>query len=90
MPVLDLALRGCKLFALAPEEVLAEAARAMDIVNLKRREVLMRGGRPFKGLGVVLQGRLQALNLNQKTANSDAAVATQQTRSTGSRMKRGR
>jgi CRP-like cAMP-binding protein len=62
MPVLDLALRGCKLFALAPEEVLAEAARAMDIVNLKRREVLMRGGRPFKGLGVVLQGRLQAMD----------------------------
>lgn len=62
MPVLDLALRGCKLFAQAPEEVLAEAARAMDIVNLKRREVLMRGGRPFKGLGVVLQGRLQAMD----------------------------
>ena len=34
----------------------------MDIVNLKRREVLMRGGRGFNGLGVVLQGRLQAMD----------------------------
>jgi CRP-like cAMP-binding protein len=48
------------LFSAAPEEVIAEAALAMDIVNLKRREVLARGGRPFRGLGVVLQGRLQA------------------------------
>ncbi len=62
MPVLDLALRGCQLFAAAPDEVIAEAAREMDIVNLKRREVLTRGGRPFKGLGVVLQGRLQAMD----------------------------
>lgn len=62
MPVLDLALRPCRLFAAAPAEVIADAARDMDIVNLKRREVLTRGGRPFKGLGVVLQGRLQAMD----------------------------
>ena len=62
MPVLDLALRGCRLFATAPEPVVAQAARDMDIVNLKRREVLVRGGRPFTGLGVVLQGRLQAMD----------------------------
>ena len=62
MPVLDLALKACRLFAAAPENVIADAAREMDIVNLKRREVLTRGGRPFKGLGVVLQGRLQAMD----------------------------
>lgn len=62
MPVIDLALRACKLFRHAPEDVLAEASREMDIVNLKRREVLMRGGRAFNGLGVVLQGRLQAMD----------------------------
>lgn len=62
MPVLDLALRPCRLFSAAPEEVIAQAARDMDIVNLKRREVLTRSGRPFRGLGVVLQGRLQAMD----------------------------
>jgi CRP/FNR family cyclic AMP-dependent transcriptional regulator len=62
MPVLDLALRACRLFASAPEEVLRQASQDMDIVNLKRREVLGRAGRPFRGLGVVLQGRLQAMD----------------------------
>ena len=62
MPVLDLALRTCRLFASAPEEVLRQASQDMDIVNLKRREVLGRAGRPFRGLGVVLQGRLQAMD----------------------------
>jgi CRP/FNR family cyclic AMP-dependent transcriptional regulator len=62
MPVLDLALRACDLFSQAPEGVLKQAAQDMDIVNLKRREVLLRGGRPFSGLGVVLQGRLQAMD----------------------------
>jgi CRP-like cAMP-binding protein len=62
MPVLDLALRACRLFATAPEEVVLSAAKDMDIVHLKRREVLMRGGKTFNGLGVVLQGRLQAMD----------------------------
>lgn len=62
MPVLDLALRGCRLFASAPEDVVLQAARDMDIVNLKRREVLQRAGKPFRGLGVVLQGRIQAMD----------------------------
>lgn len=62
MPVLDLTLRACHLFHNAPESVLLEAAQEMDIVNLKRREVLMRGSRPFGGLGVVLQGRMQAMD----------------------------
>jgi CRP-like cAMP-binding protein len=62
MPVLDLALRACDLFAQAPDDVLRQAAQDMDIVHLKRREVLLRGGLPFRGLGVVLQGRLQAMD----------------------------
>ena len=62
MPVLDLALRSCRFFATAPDPVVQQAAQDMDIVNLKRREVLVRGGRPFNGLGLVLQGRLQAIN----------------------------
>jgi CRP/FNR family cyclic AMP-dependent transcriptional regulator len=62
MPVLDMALRACPLFAEAPLDVVQYAAKEMDLVNLKRREVLQRAGRPFRGLGVVLQGRLQAMD----------------------------
>jgi len=62
MPVLDFALRACRLFATASDVVVSQAAQHMDIVNLKRREVLMRGGQSFTGLGVVLQGRLQAMD----------------------------
>lgn len=62
MPVLELALRACRLFASAPEEVLRQASQDMDVLNLKRREVLGRAGRPFRGLGIVLQGRLQAMD----------------------------
>jgi CRP-like cAMP-binding protein len=62
MPVLDMALRACSIFATLPDPVVQQAARDMDIVNLRRREVLMRGGRSFNGLGVVLQGRLQAMD----------------------------
>jgi CRP/FNR family cyclic AMP-dependent transcriptional regulator len=62
MPVLALALKGCPFFVNAPADVLEQAAQEMDIVHLKRREVLTRGGQPFKGWGVVLQGRLQAMD----------------------------
>jgi len=62
MPVLDIALRACPLFAEAPATVVQYAAQEMELVNLKRREVLQKAGRPFRGLGVVLQGRLQAMD----------------------------
>lgn len=62
MPVLDLALRSCRLFQHAPEDVVQQAAQDMSIVNLKRREVLQRAGESFRGLGVVLQGRMQAMD----------------------------
>jgi len=52
----------CSLFALAPAPVLEQASLAMEIIHLRRREVLLVAGRPFTGLGVVLQGRLQAID----------------------------
>lgn len=55
-------MRNCDLFAQAPESVVEQASRQMEIVHLKRREVLLSDGRPFRGLGVVLQGRMQAID----------------------------
>jgi CRP-like cAMP-binding protein len=34
----------------------------MEIIHLKRREVLETGGRKFKGLGLVVQGRIQSID----------------------------
>lgn len=62
MPVAVLALRTCNLFAQAPDNLVEQAARQMEILLLKRREVLLLAGKPFRGLGVVLQGRLQAID----------------------------
>ena len=62
MPVSELALRSCKLFSDAPKEVLEQASQQMEIVQLRRREVLTYASKPFRGLGVVLQGRIQAID----------------------------
>jgi CRP-like cAMP-binding protein len=62
MPVSALALRNCRLFAQAPDAVVEQASAHMEIIHLKRREVLRINDRPFRGLGVVLQGRLQAID----------------------------
>ena len=62
MPISGLALRSCSLFATAPPELVEHAASRMDIVHLKRREVLLSAGLPFRGLAVVLQGRMQAID----------------------------
>ena len=62
MPVSSLALKKCALFANAPDTVIEQASLAMDIIHLRRREVLQVGTRAFRGLGVVLQGRLQAID----------------------------
>lgn len=62
MPVSSVALRGFALFAEAPEAVLEQASARMDIVHLKRREVLLTAQQPFTGLGLVLQGRVQAID----------------------------
>jgi CRP/FNR family cyclic AMP-dependent transcriptional regulator len=62
MPVSELVLRGCNLFASAPDAVVSSASGDMEIIHLKRREVLEPGGRSFRGLGVVLQGRVQLID----------------------------
>lgn len=62
MPVSELALRGCSLFARAPDDLVKQVSEDMAIVHLKRREVLHVQGRAFRGLGVVLQGRIQAVD----------------------------
>lgn len=62
MPVSELALRGCSLFARAPDDLVAQVSGEMEIIHLKRREVLQTHGRAFRGLGVVLQGRIQAID----------------------------
>lgn len=63
MPVSELALRACSLFMQAPDNLIAQACRDMEIIHLKRREVLMSRGQSFRGLGVVLQGRIHAMDL---------------------------
>jgi CRP/FNR family cyclic AMP-dependent transcriptional regulator len=62
MPVSELVLRGCNLFASAPDALVSSASGDMDIIHLKRREVLEPGGRSFRGLGVVVQGRIQSID----------------------------
>ena len=62
MPISALALRSCSLFAKAPADLVEQAAQRMEIVQLKRRQVLLSSGQPFRGLGVVLQGRIQAID----------------------------
>jgi CRP-like cAMP-binding protein len=62
MPVSELVLRGCHLFANAPDALVSSASGDMEIIHLKRREVLEPGGRKFKGLGLVVQGRIQSID----------------------------
>lgn len=62
MPVSEIVLKNCSLFQRATPAVVQQAASQMDILQLKKREVLLTGGRAFRGLGVVLQGRLQAMD----------------------------
>ena len=62
MPVSGLALKQCALFVNVPEGLLQRASQLMEIVQLKRREVLLTDDLPFTGLGLVLQGKLQAID----------------------------
>lgn len=77
MPVSELALRSCKLFSDAPQEVLEQASQQMEIVQLRRREVLTYASKSFKGLGVVLQGRIQAID--QTLDGREVALQTVET-----------
>lgn len=62
MPVSSIALQSCALFQQAPAPVVQQIAAQMQLVLLKRREVLLTEGKNFGGLGVVLQGRIQAID----------------------------
>lgn len=50
------------MFQQVPSAVVVSAAQQMVILELKKREVLLVNGSPFRGLGVVLQGRMQAMD----------------------------
>lgn len=63
MPVSSIALQPIPFFAQLSEESRHWAGEQMDIFSLKRRQALLSGKGPFKGLGVVLQGRMQAIDL---------------------------
>lgn len=62
MPVSGMALKECAFFAELPDALLTQTSQLMKIVQLKRREVLLLGDLPFTGLGLVMQGRLQAID----------------------------
>lgn len=62
MPVATLALLNSALFKDAPEALLREVGAHMDLVQLRKREVWFDAQRPTLGIGVVLQGRLHALD----------------------------
>ena len=56
-------LTPCAFFSHASPAALQFAASRMALLHMRRREVLRPLDRPFHGLGVVLQGNLQALDL---------------------------
>ncbi len=59
-------LTPCAFFSTASTPALQFAASHMNLLHMRRREVLQPGGQPgqpFAGLGVVLQGGLQAIDL---------------------------
>lgn len=63
MPVSTLVLKTSPFFAQAPQAALAFAAERMQLQTLRRREVLPPDGCAFDGLGLVLQGGVQAVDL---------------------------
>jgi CRP/FNR family cyclic AMP-dependent transcriptional regulator len=62
MAVSEIILKSCSLFRHASPGVVQKAASQMSLLLLKKREVLLINGRPFRGLGVVLEGRLQSMD----------------------------
>ncbi len=62
MPVAALALLNLPLFKDAPETLLHEIGSQMELVQLRKREVWFDADRPALGLGVVLQGRMHAVD----------------------------
>lgn len=63
MPVSTLVLKQNAFFSTLSEASLQWTAERMDIFSLKRRQTLLTGGSAFRGLGMVLSGRMQAIEL---------------------------
>ena len=76
MAIHHLALAPCGFFTNAPPAAVQFAASHMHLVHLKRREVLGDGKQPFHGLGVVLQGNLQAVDLTLDGREAALLTAT--------------
>ena len=76
MAIHHLALAPCGFFTNAPPAAVQFAASHMHLVHLKRREVLGDGKQPFNGLGVVLQGNLQAVDLTLDGREAALLTAT--------------
>ena len=76
MAIHHLALAPCGFFTNAPPAAVQFAASHMHLIHLKRREVLGDGKQPFNGLGVVLQGNLQAVDLTLDGREAALLTAT--------------
>lgn len=64
MPVALAVLSQCPLFAGLPPEATRACAESAKLVSLRRREALLGiDGAPFDGLGIVLAGAVQAVDL---------------------------
>lgn len=75
MAVSEVLLRSCALFQAVSAPSLAYAASMMELVQLKKREVLAtKPHAAFRGLGVVVSGRLQAVDYT--IDGREAALAT--------------
>jgi len=71
-----LALAPCGFFTNASPAAVQFAASHMRLVHLKRREVLGDGKQPFNGLGVVLHGSMQAVDLTLDGREAALLTAT--------------
>lgn len=63
MAISVMTLTPCAFFLTASTPALQYAASHMNLLHMRRREVLQPAARPFDGLGVVLNGGLQAIDL---------------------------
>lgn len=63
MPVSPLTLQSCALFAEADDALLRLAAQQMQLLELRKREVLRFEHTAFAGLGVVVNGVMQAMDM---------------------------
>lgn len=63
MAISQVALAPCRFLAAASPAALQFAAAHMEMRHLRKRELLMDGAHSFTGLGVVMQGAVQAVDL---------------------------